>query len=89
MRLFIDVAAVPDAQHEHNEGVVFDVVDDAVVADADAEFTVASGELNGGGRSRSRRQSFDRPDDSLLLGGMNFAQGLRSRGLIGDRIGRQ
>lgn len=87
MRLFIDVAAVPDAQHEHNEGVVFDVVDDAVVADADAEFTVATGELNGAGRSRSLRQSFDGSDDSLLLGGMNFAQGFRSRGLR-DRADR-
>lgn len=46
-RLLVDVAAVPDAQHEHSEGVVLDVVDDVVVANADAEFTFASGELNG------------------------------------------
>lgn len=43
--LLVDVAAVPDAQHEHNEGIVLDVVDDAVVAHADSELGFSSGEL--------------------------------------------
>lgn len=43
--LLVDVAAVPDAQHEHNEGIVLDVVDDAVVAHADSELAFSSGEL--------------------------------------------
>ena len=85
----VDVAAVADAQHKYDEGAVFDVVDDAVVAHADSEFAVASGELNRARRSRCHREGFDGADDSLLLGGMNFAQGFGGRGLIGDRIGHQ
>ena len=51
MRLFIDVAAVPDAQHEHNEGVVFDVdylglfTRYRVLLDGGAEMTVVQQNL--------------------------------------------
>ena len=60
-----------------------------MATDADAEFAVTYGELDRSGRSRCPGQRLDRPDDSLLLGGMKFAQGFGSRGLVGDRIGFQ
>ena len=56
---------------------------------ARARDAVASGELNRARRSRCHREGFDGADDSLLLGGMNFAEGFGGRGLIGDRIGHQ
>lgn len=77
---------MPDAQNENNKGVVFDVVDDAVVANADTEFAFAPGELNSAGRSRCEREGFDGACDSFPLHGMNSAEGFRGRWFIGDRV---
>lgn len=87
---------MPDAQDEHDDGAIVDVVDNdvvdsAVVADADTEFAFAfaPGELNSAGWSWSHGEGFDGACDSFLLRGMDFAQGSRSGWLIGDRVGHR
>jgi hypothetical protein len=46
----IDVAAVADSDYEHDQDLILDLIDDAVVADADAiEFFFAGELLNAAG----------------------------------------
>jgi hypothetical protein len=42
-----DLAAVPDSDNQHQQDVVVDLVDDAVVPAADATFAVATDQFHG------------------------------------------
>lgn len=76
-----------DAQHEDDELVILDVVDDAVFANADAALTLAARELDVAVRARVRGEVFDGLLDPLPLIRMNLSEGFRGGGLVGDRVG--
>lgn len=78
---------MPDPQDEHDDGAIGDVINNAVVIDADTEFAFASGELNSAGWLWGHCEGFDGACDSFSLHGMNFAEGFRSGWFIGDRVG--
>lgn len=86
--LAVHIAAVSDAQHEDDEFVILDFVDDAILADADAALTFAARELDITLRARVRGEAFDGLLDSLPLIRMDLAEGFRSGGLVGDRVSR-
>ena len=64
----IDVAAVAHGEHQDEEDLVPDLVDDPVVTGAYAPLVVAANELLGTGGPRLLRQEFDRRLDASTGG---------------------
>jgi hypothetical protein len=82
--LSVHLAAVSDAQYENDEFVIFDVVDDAVVANADAALTGPTRKLNVALRPRIHRQPLDGVRDPFPLTRMNLAERFRCGGFVDD-----
>lgn len=66
-----------DPQHQDDQLIILDIVDDSVVADANTEFAVASLELNATRRARVAGESPDRIKQSPGRGLVEFPDGLR------------
>lgn len=84
----VHITAVADAQHEDDEFVILDFVDDAILTDSDAALTLTARELDVAVRARVRGEVLDGLLDSLPLIRMDLAEGFRSGGLVGDRVCR-
>ena len=69
----LDFASVPDCDHENEQHVVMDFVDDPVVAGSDAPFTVATDEFLGRAGAWLHRQQFDRCLQPALGGSIQLA----------------
>lgn len=73
----VDLAAVTDRQHEDHHLAIVDVVDDAVVADADAHLAAAARELLAAVRSGVKRECVDGGEDASCDPTVELAQRLQ------------
>lgn len=64
----VDLTAMSEAQHKYDELLVSHVIDDSVVADPNAEFPVATTELQTPLRSGVLSKRVNSPQDSLSNG---------------------
>lgn len=76
--MVVDVASVAERDHHHEEHVVLDRVEDAVVADADAETGPAS-KGTGSRRAGVLRQQRDSSLDAMPDRWVELAKGSRGR----------
>lgn len=76
-----------DAQHQNHQLIILDVVDDAVVTDADAELAVTATQLQTTRRTRILREGFDRYLQACGNLRVKPAKRLRSSPRDGDPVG--
>lgn len=73
----VHLSAMADPQYQDDQFIVLDVVDNSVVADANAKFTVSSLELDATRRARVMSKSPDRIKQSLGRGLVELPDSLR------------
>lgn len=82
----MDLSPTPDPEYENDELIVLDVIDDPVVADTKAKFTLATAQLQASPRTRVFGERLDCGLEARSHLWMKAAKGLRGSPRDGDPV---